>query len=60
MTARADKVKLRDIQGLRGLFLQEMNVLIRYNTWHEAGWSDSYPLTIDGVRVVPAPWRMKV
>jgi GNAT superfamily N-acetyltransferase len=51
MTASADKVKLQDIQGLRGLFLQEINVLIRYHAWHEAGWTDSYLLTIDGAQV---------
>ncbi len=51
MTVSAERVELRDIQALRALFLQELNTLIRYHAWHEAGWSDSYLLTIDGVRV---------
>lgn len=50
-SARAEKVELRDIHALRALFLQEINALVRYNAWHEAGWSDSFILTIDGAQV---------
>ena len=48
MTATAVKASLKDILGLRGLFLQETNFQIRYNAVHERGWSDSYLLRIDG------------
>jgi GNAT superfamily N-acetyltransferase len=51
MAAGVEKVELRDIQALRALFSQELNALIRYYAWHEAGWTDSYHLTIDGAPV---------
>lgn len=51
MRVSAEKAELRDIQALRSLYLQEMNTLIRYELWHGAGWTDSYLLRIDGVRV---------
>jgi hypothetical protein len=35
MTARAVKTGLKDIEALRGLFLQESNHQIRYNACHE-------------------------
>jgi len=36
------KTELTEILSLRGLFLQENNIQIRYNAVHERGWSDSY------------------
>lgn len=51
MTMSAERADLGDLQALRALYLQELNTLIRYNAWHEAGWTDSYLLTIDGARV---------
>jgi len=51
MAARAIKAKLKQIQPLRALFLQETNFQIRYNACHERGWTDSYLLTIDDVAV---------
>ncbi len=51
MTMSAERAELGDLQALRALYLQELNTLIRYNAWHEAGWTDSYLLTIDGARV---------
>jgi len=51
MTATALKVKLREIQSFRALFLQETSFQIRYNACHERGWTDSYLLRVDGVDV---------
>ncbi|SRR5258708_565092 len=51
MTAKAIKAKLKDIQSLRALFLQETNFQVRYNACHERGWSDSYLLTIDDLKI---------
>ena len=51
MIAKAERVKLRDIQALRALFLQESNVQIRYDAYHERGWTDSYFLMVDGAAV---------
>ena len=51
MSARAVKAKLKHIQPLRALFLQETNFQIRYNACHERGWTDSYLLKIDDVAV---------
>lgn len=51
MTATAVKTDLKDIEALRALFLQESNHQIRYNACHERGWTDSYLLTRDGVRI---------
>jgi GNAT superfamily N-acetyltransferase len=51
MTARAVKAKLKDIQSLRALFLQETNFQIRYNACHERGWTDSYLLTLEGMAI---------
>jgi GNAT superfamily N-acetyltransferase len=51
MTATATKTKLKSIQSLRALFLQETNFQIRYNAAHERGWTDSYLLTLDGAEV---------
>lgn len=51
MTVTARKTELKDIQSLRALFLQETNFQIRYNASHERGWTDSYLLLIDNLRV---------
>jgi GNAT superfamily N-acetyltransferase len=51
MAASVERVELRDIQALRALFSQELNALIRYYAWHDAGWTDSYQLMIDGTAV---------
>jgi len=51
MTAKAVKAKLKDIQSLRALFLQETNFQVRYNACHERGWTDSYLLMIDDVEI---------
>ena len=51
MTAKAVKAKLKAIQKLRGLFLQEANFQIRYDAIHARGWSDSYLLTLDDTEV---------
>jgi GNAT superfamily N-acetyltransferase len=45
------KTRLKNIQRLRALFLQDANCQIRYNAAHERGWTDSYLLTIDGVEI---------
>lgn len=47
MTARATEVDLKEIEPLRALFLQETNAQIRYNAYHERGWTDSYLLSLD-------------
>lgn len=51
MTISAVRSKLRDIQALRALFLQETNCQIRYDACHERGWTDSYLLTADGAPI---------
>lgn len=51
MIACAVKAKLKHIQSLRALFLQETNFQIRYNACHERGWTDSYLLKIDDATV---------
>jgi hypothetical protein len=51
MSATAAKANLKDILDFRALFLQETNFQIRYNACHERGWTDSYLLRIDGVKV---------
>ena len=51
MTAKAVKAKLKAIQKLRALFLQEANFQIRYDAVHSRGWSDSYLLTLDDTAV---------
>lgn len=47
MIARAERAELGTILPLRALFLQEANCQIRYNAYHELGWTDSYLLTVD-------------
>lgn len=44
----AIRAKLKDVLPLRALFLQELNVQIRYDACHERGWTDSYLLTHGG------------
>jgi GNAT superfamily N-acetyltransferase len=51
MTPKAVKAKLKAIQKLRALFLQETNFQIRYDATHARGWSDSYLLTLDDTEV---------
>ena len=51
MKIEAIRTELQEIQPLRSLFLQENNFQIRYNACHERKWSDSYLLTIDGVKI---------
>ncbi len=51
MKPEITKCNLTDILPLRRLFLQENNFQIRYNAVHERGWSDSYQIIIDGLRV---------
>lgn len=48
---KALKVGLAEIQSFRNLFLQEMNSQVRYNAYHERGWSDSYLLIVEGHQV---------
>ena len=45
------RTELHEIQPFRSLFLQENNFQIRHNACHERNWSDSYLLTIDGVKI---------
>ncbi|WP_041343582.1 GNAT family N-acetyltransferase [Runella slithyformis] len=47
MNVKVQKTTLATIKPFRSLFLQEINVQIRYNACHERGWSDSYQLSID-------------
>lgn len=49
--AESCKGELRDIGALRALFLQETNFQIRYNAYHERGWTDSYILMSDNAHV---------
>jgi GNAT superfamily N-acetyltransferase len=51
VTAHAVKATLKHIQSLRGLFLHESSIQIRYDACHARGWTDSWLLTIDGVAV---------
>ena len=45
------KVTLKDIEPLRLLYLQEMNVQVRFNKCHDRGWSDVYLVTLNGVAI---------
>jgi hypothetical protein len=51
VTAAAVKASLGDIEPLRALFLRESNHQVRYHACHARGWTDSYLLTRDGVRI---------
>jgi GNAT superfamily N-acetyltransferase len=51
MNVKAVQAKLKDIQPLRALFLQETNFQVRYNACHERGWTDSYLLTSDDAQI---------
>jgi GNAT superfamily N-acetyltransferase len=51
MPFTALKTELQEIQSLRALFLQETNCQIRYNASHERGWTDSYVVMSDGLKV---------
>lgn len=51
MRLKAFKTGLNEIQSFRTLFLHETNFQIRYNACHERGWTDSYLLTIDDLKI---------
>jgi GNAT superfamily N-acetyltransferase len=51
MDIQATKTELAEILNLRKLYLEEMNTQIRYNAVHERGRSDTYILSIDGIKV---------
>lgn len=51
MALAAIKTDLESIQPLRALFLQETNFQVRYDAYHERGWTDSYSLLIDDLVV---------
>jgi hypothetical protein len=51
MHLKAIKADLNQILYLRGLFLQENNFQVRYNSCHERGWSDLYLLTLDDASI---------
>jgi GNAT superfamily N-acetyltransferase len=42
MKLKAVKVNLTEILSLRSLYLQETNFQVRYNSYHERGWTNSY------------------
>jgi GNAT superfamily N-acetyltransferase len=45
------KIALQDILSLRRLYLQENNFQIRYDSCHVRGWSDSYIVEHNGLRI---------
>jgi GNAT superfamily N-acetyltransferase len=47
----ANKTGLRDIEALRRLFLHESHHQVRYEACHERGWTDSYLLVRDDIRI---------
>jgi GNAT superfamily N-acetyltransferase len=51
MSFKAIKTSLQEIQRFRSLFLQENNFQIRYHACHERGWSDSWLLTVNDLKV---------
>ncbi len=51
MKLTAFKTELKEIQSFRELFLHENNFQIRYNACHERGWSDSYLLIADDIKI---------
>jgi GNAT superfamily N-acetyltransferase len=51
MGPKAVKATLKDVEPLRGLYLQEMNGQIRFDSCHWRGWSDEYLLKIEDVPV---------
>jgi GNAT superfamily N-acetyltransferase len=51
MKIEAIKSTLSEIRSFRDLFLQENHFQIRYNACHERGWSDSWLLLHDGVKI---------
>jgi len=42
---------LNEILPLRNLFLQENKIQLRYNAYHERGWTDSYILMHDNTKI---------
>jgi GNAT superfamily N-acetyltransferase len=51
MAFKIVKTELKEILFLRNLFLQENNFQIRYNACHERGWTDSYLITHNDVKI---------
>ncbi len=51
MTLDVTKTNLEEIFYLRNLFLQENNFQIRYNACHERGWTDSYMLVYNDLKI---------
>lgn len=51
MQIQAFKTELKEIQPFRELFLGECDFQIRYYACHERGWSDSWLVTADGVKI---------
>ncbi len=51
MTLTIQKTELEEILCLRTLYLQENNFQIRYHACHERGWSDSYLIEFDGLKI---------
>lgn len=51
MTLAAIKTDLAEILKFRNLFLQENNFQIRYNAYHERGWTDSYIVTFNEEKI---------
>ena len=51
MKVKALKTDLKEIFPMRKLFLQENNFQIRYNAYHERGWTDSYILTCNESKI---------
>src|SRR5688572_5637576 len=51
MEIQVRKVSLQEILPLRRLFLQENNFQIRYDSCHVRGWSDSYFIEHNGVKI---------
>lgn len=51
MTINACRAELKEILPLRNLFLQETNFQIRYNACHERGWTDSYIIMFNEVKI---------
>src|SRR5215813_11781810 len=66
MPMEARQIELRDIEGLRDIYRQEMSCQIIHDSIHSRpGWSKEYLLIEDGTRVgygsiaVGGPWREK-
>ncbi|HEY5919427.1 MAG TPA: GNAT family N-acetyltransferase [Chryseolinea sp.] len=51
MEIQVQKATLQDVLILRRLFLQENNFQIRYDSCHARGWSDSYIVWHNGLKI---------